>query len=228
MLTDKYGIRLLLVSFVVLLLAIINTSCSESMSPSYTYVPTPKPVQPASLSVTNIVITPLIAQPTDAVTITAEITNTGGTSGSYLAVLRLNDVPKAQTQISVSAQGKQYVSWQIKGGLGNLLVSVGEVSASYTVLPASTPALSQYDTLPPAQFSTSQPSYYDLLRQQQEYRAWQSQEQLNKMQMEELRRQEQERLQQQKLLEQERTYQQIKDEILKGTDPANWMDKYLK
>lgn len=99
---------------------------------------------PASFSVTNIVITPVEAQINETVTITAEITNTGGTSGNYLAVLRLNDIPEAQTQISIPAQGKEYVSWQIKGELGNYFVSVGEMSASYTVLPLedSTPSIS--------------------------------------------------------------------------------------
>jgi hypothetical protein len=188
----------------------------------------PTPPAPASFSVTNLVITPLVAQPTDAVTITAEVTNMGGTSGSYLAVLKLNDIPKAQQQISVPAQGKQYVSWQIKGGLGNLLVSVGEVSASYTVLPSSTQASSQYATQPPAQYNISQPSYNDILRQQQEYRTSQSQEELNRMQIQELQRQEQQRL---KALEQQKlsdAYEKARQDLLKGLNSTNYIDKYLK
>jgi hypothetical protein len=133
----KGRIRILLtVGLIAVSLMIITTSCLQPKSP--------QTQSPASLSVTNIIITPVVASTNETVTITAEITNSGGTSGSYLAVLRLNDIPKAQTQISVPAQGKQYVSWQIKGGLGSCLVSVGEASASYTVLPSedSTPVVS--------------------------------------------------------------------------------------
>ena len=217
---------LIITVLIVLILGAIG--CSQTQTPTPKPVPpvAPKPAlapSPAKFTVTNFTVTPLIAKSNETITITAEVINEGGTSGNYLAVLKLNDEPKAQIQIYVPAGGKEYVSWQVSGGLGDYLVSIGKVSLSYTVLP----------TLP-AQFSTSQPSYYE----QQEYETLRSQEELNKMQIEELKRQEQERfqqqqdkiwqkleeqnrqrqesLEQQRLLEEERIRQQAMDDILKN------------
>ncbi len=112
---------LMAISFSLLITAI---SCTPE--------PIPEPT-PATFTVTNLIVTPLKAQPEEIITITAEVTNTGDTSGSYLAILILDDEMQAQRDVYVAPNTKGYVRFRVKGGMGNYTVSVGGVVASYTI-----------------------------------------------------------------------------------------------
>ena len=222
---DKNRIRLLLVVSVLMSLAIIAAGCSGSVQ-SLEYVPTPEPPPlqtPASFSVTNMVVTPLVSRPDEAITITAEIRNSGDTADSYLAVLKLNGIPKAQKPVYIPARSKSYVSWQVKGGQGKYIASVGGLSTNYTVqLPEDTreywvdEAGNRVVDAPPVWYTPSQPSYYDYdtLREQQEYRAWETQEEFNRMQIEELKRQEAERRQQEEARRQRELEEEMRKQIM--------------
>ncbi len=96
-------------------------------------LPAPAPV-PASGGVTNLIISPLVAQSDEVVTITAEVTNTGGTLGEYLATLEIDGVRKSQQSIYVYPRSCSYVTFQVKGGRGVYSISVGGLSATYRVL----------------------------------------------------------------------------------------------
>ena len=166
--------------------------CAAEPIPAPIPAPAPPPPSPATFTVTNLIITPLIAQPTETITITAEVKNTGGTPGNYLAIFKLNDEMKAQRKVYITVGGKEYVSFQVRGGQGDYFASIGEISAGYTVLPPTPPApLPRYDPPPVLNYPSQPYPLYsdDLRRRQQEYRAWQTQEALNRLQMEEIERQ---------------------------------------
>jgi len=68
---------------------------------------------PAAFSVSNLSIKPAKVEPGGTVTITVLVANTGGESGSYTVVLKINRVKKAEETVTIAAGDSQEVSFSI-------------------------------------------------------------------------------------------------------------------
>jgi len=119
-------------------------------------IPEPKPEQPlkpADITVAGLTANPPIATWDEVITITAKLVNTGDLEGTYNAVLKLNNKKQYETSVTVPGTGTKYVSFQMKGGLGNYNASVGEMNVGLTVV-KPTPAYK-----PQVPVSIYQPAY---------------------------------------------------------------------
>lgn len=157
-------IYLFIATTLFLILGVVGCASEPPPVPEPIPALAPPPPSPAEFSVTNLVITPLIAQPTETITITAEVKNTGGTPGNYRAILKLNDEMQAQRTVYITVGGKEYVSFQVRGGRGNYFASIGELSAGYTVLP-SVPSTQQAPIYrPPTPTDRYEPPFLSSMR----------------------------------------------------------------
>ena len=89
----------LVVGLSVLVLA--GVGCAPEAAPPPP--PPPAPAAPASFQVAELAIDPAGVAPGEKVTITARVTNSGGTEGSYAAELKINDVTEATSTVNVAA-----------------------------------------------------------------------------------------------------------------------------
>jgi hypothetical protein len=92
------------------------------------------PASAASFSVSNLSVSSVLAAPGEQVTISAQVTNTGGTQGSYNAILNVNDVNEAEKEITLAAGKTGTVTFTIneqKVGVYN--ITVGGQSKSFMV-----------------------------------------------------------------------------------------------
>ncbi|GEM_PF-677677 len=134
-----------------LLLAAGCTSAAPSPAPATPSVPeaapspspepaitAPAPLTPASFSLANLTIQPVRAQPGEAVTITVDIVNIGGTEGTYTAALMINGVKEADKRVTITAGGTRTVSFTVTNkNAASYNVVVDGVSGSFTVVAAA-------------------------------------------------------------------------------------------
>jgi len=92
--------------------------------------------EPAAFSVSYLSVRPrLEVQPGETVTITVFVANTGGESGSYTAVLKINGVKEAEQTITVAAGESQDVSFSVaREEADSYAVTVDGLSGSFTVV----------------------------------------------------------------------------------------------
>ena len=89
---------------------------------------------PASFTVSNLEVSPTSVKTGQQVTITVTIANTGGTEGSYNAILKINGVNEAQKQVTLGPKGKQEVTFTTSQETArNYDVNVGDTSGSFEV-----------------------------------------------------------------------------------------------
>jgi hypothetical protein len=89
---------------------------------------------PASFTVSGLKISPTSMKPSQQVTITVTIANSGGTEGSYNAVLEINGVDEAQQQVTLGPKGKQEITFTTsKETIGNYSVAIEGESSSFKV-----------------------------------------------------------------------------------------------
>jgi len=94
----------------------------------------PLPPAPAAFQVADLAISPAEVNPGEKVTITARVTNTGGTEGSYTAELKINDVTEATRKATVAAGASQLLSFGTsKDTPGTYRVTWGELSGEFVV-----------------------------------------------------------------------------------------------
>ncbi|MCJ7654043.1 MAG: hypothetical protein MUO97_01875 [Dehalococcoidia bacterium] len=92
------------------------------------------PPKPASFAVSKLKVSPTSVKPGEQVTITATVTNSGGTESSYNAVLKINDVDEAQKQVTLEPKGKQEITFTTsQETAGSYDVTVGDTSGSFKV-----------------------------------------------------------------------------------------------
>jgi hypothetical protein len=92
------------------------------------------PPAPASFTVSDLKISPTSVKPGEQVAITVTIANSGGTEGSYNAVLKINDVDEAQKQVTLGPKGKQEITFTTsQETAGSYDVNVGDTSGSFKV-----------------------------------------------------------------------------------------------
>lgn len=100
------------------------------------------PPSPARFAVSNLNISPTSAEPNQPVTITAQVTNDGGSEGSYEAVLKVNNTEEAAVEVSVGTGETEKVTFTVsKQAAGAYNVSIDGQSGAFTVTaPQAAPA----------------------------------------------------------------------------------------
>ncbi len=92
-------------------------------------------VTPAAFSVSNLSIQPAEIEPGETVTITALVANTGGESGSYTVVLKIDGVKEAEETVTIAAGESLDVSFSVtREDPGSYTVEVDGLSGSFTVV----------------------------------------------------------------------------------------------
>jgi len=112
--------------------------------------PLPPPPAPAAFSVSNLSVQPLEVESQETVTITVSVANTGGTEGSYTAVLKINGVKEAEKSVTITAGGSEIVTFSVtREEAGSYSVTVNGLSASFTIVaPAPPPPPPEVEALP--------------------------------------------------------------------------------
>jgi hypothetical protein len=99
------------------------------------HAPPPTPTAPAAFSVSSLTVTPVEVEPGDTVTITVLVANTGGESGSYAVVLKIDGVKEAEETVTIAAGSSQTVTFSVTGEeAGSYTVAVDGLSGSFTVV----------------------------------------------------------------------------------------------
>jgi len=108
----------------------------DGLSGSFTVAPVVVPPEPAAFSVSYLSVSPrLEVEPGETVTITVLVANTGGESGSYTVVLKIDGVKEAEETVTVAAGESQEVSFSVtREDPGDYTVDVDGLSGSFTVL----------------------------------------------------------------------------------------------
>ncbi|GAI66797.1 unnamed protein product, partial [marine sediment metagenome] len=105
------------------------------LSDSFTVVPVVVPPAPAAFSVSYLSVSRLEVEPGETVTITVFVANTGGESGSYTVVLKIDGVKEAEETVTVAAGESQDVSFSVtREEAGRYTVAVDGLSGSFTVV----------------------------------------------------------------------------------------------
>ncbi|GAH07076.1 unnamed protein product, partial [marine sediment metagenome] len=89
-----------------------------------------------AFSVSYLSVSPrLEVEPGETVTITVFVANTGGESGSYTVVLKVDGVKEAEETVTVAAGESQDVSFSVtREEAGRYTVAVDGLSGSFTVV----------------------------------------------------------------------------------------------
>jgi len=132
---------------------VVNTATHTITAPVSHFTPftiiTPAPPAPAAFSVSSLSVLPAEVEPGETVTIAVSIANTGGESGSYTVVLKIDGVKESEKRVTVAAGGSKTVSFSVtKEEADSYTVTVDGLSVSFTVAPVVVPP-------EPAAFSVS-------------------------------------------------------------------------
>ena len=107
----------------------------DGLSGSFTVVLVVAPPAPAAFSVSHLSISRLEVQPGETVTISVLVANTGGESGSYTTVLKINGVKEAEKTVTIAAGESRDVTFSVtKEEAGTYTVTVDGLSGSFTVV----------------------------------------------------------------------------------------------
>ena len=105
------------------------------------------PPPPANFVVTNLLVFPVEVEPGETVTIEAEVTNSGGSTGDYTATLKINGTIVDSISITLDPGEDETVSFSIaKEATGTYLVQLAGLEGTFTVTepaelpPSGTPA----------------------------------------------------------------------------------------
>jgi hypothetical protein len=89
---------------------------------------------PASFIISDLKISPTSVKPGEQITIAATVANSGGSQGSYKAVLKINGIDEAEQQVTLGPKEKQEVTFTTsKETAGSYDVTIGDTSGSFKV-----------------------------------------------------------------------------------------------
>jgi len=95
---------------------------------------TPAPA-PASFTISDLSITPNEVRPAEGVTISALVTNTGGSDGSYTVVLQINGLEERTKEVTIGAGKSETVSFTIARDIeGVFVINVNGKTGQFTVV----------------------------------------------------------------------------------------------
>ncbi|GAH84743.1 unnamed protein product, partial [marine sediment metagenome] len=107
----------------------------DGRSGSFTVAPVVVPPEPAAFSVSYLSFSRLEVEPGETVTITVLVANTGGKSGSYSVILKINGVKETDRTVTVAAGESQDVSFTLsREEADSYAVTVDGLSGSFTVV----------------------------------------------------------------------------------------------
>ena len=99
----------------------------------YTVIPAP-----AEFEVSNLSISPREVKARESVTISADIANLGGSSGSYTTILRINSSRAETKAITLGAGESQVVTFTVvKESTGTYAVELCGLAGTFTVSPST-------------------------------------------------------------------------------------------
>lgn len=91
-------------------------------------------IPPANFTLSNLIITPSRAKEGDRVTVSVRVTNNGGTTGSYLAELKIREVTEMTQEITLSPNTSQIINFQVtKKKAGFYPIQVGDLIGKIVV-----------------------------------------------------------------------------------------------
>lgn len=112
----------------ILVSALVLAGCAQEEA-------APPPPPPASFHVSNLTITPPEVKTGEAVTIEVSVFNTGGSSGSYDLVLKVNNAQVETKSVTLAAKDAQRVSFSVtKQEAGSYNVDVNGLTGTFTVV----------------------------------------------------------------------------------------------
>jgi len=132
----------------------VNNTITASVAHFTTFaiigsVTPPTPPAPARFTVSSLGVSPSEVAPGEEVTISVLVANTGGESGSYTVVLKIDGTKEDEERVTVAAGGSKTVTFSVtKEEAGSYTVTVDGRSGSFTVVPVVV-------SLEPAAFSVS-------------------------------------------------------------------------
>jgi len=92
---------------------------------------------PAKFAISNVTINPAQAQPNQEITVTAKVTNTGGTAGNYNAVLKINGQVEKTKKVNIEPGDALLVEFAVyKSQPGTYAVDIGGQQHSLTIVGA--------------------------------------------------------------------------------------------
>ncbi|GAI32808.1 unnamed protein product, partial [marine sediment metagenome] len=100
----------------------------------------PPVVVPAVFTISSLGVSPSEVAPSEEVNISVLVANTGGESGSYTVVLKIDGVKETEERVTVAAGGSQTVTFSVtKEEAGSYTVTVDGLSSSFAVVPVVVP-----------------------------------------------------------------------------------------
>ncbi|MFH0768511.1 MAG: tetratricopeptide repeat protein [Chloroflexota bacterium] len=97
-------------------------------------VPQPPAPEPATFTISQPLVIPDKVSVGENVTVSAVVTNSGGTAGTYAVVMTINGVREARKDVTVDAGASQRVSFIVtKNTLGTYQVNVNSLASSFSV-----------------------------------------------------------------------------------------------
>ncbi len=121
----------------------LPTAQASTTTPSLTPSPPVPAVEPPSFTISALSITPDEVKAAQKVTVSAIVTNTGGSRGGYTIILKVNGIEESRKQLIFDAGAGQKVSFDIVKNLtGTYEVDVNELVGSFIVTEATEPAKS--------------------------------------------------------------------------------------
>lgn len=89
---------------------------------------------PPAFHISGLVINPAEIDPGKETTITAKVTNSGGTDGSYTAELKINETLEQATEVSVAAGANRTLTFLVSRDLpGTYTVTLGQLTGQFMV-----------------------------------------------------------------------------------------------
>ena len=100
------------------------------------------PPAPATFDVSNLSVSPREAEAGESVTISVDIANLGGSSGSYTAILKINSSQVETKTVTLNAGQSQVVSFTVvRESTGTYTVELGGLAGTFTVSPTVSPSV---------------------------------------------------------------------------------------
>jgi hypothetical protein len=136
--------KLKLCSFLLLALVILLAgsvmACVPSATPTPPTVPPPTPA-PAKFTVSAFSVVPDTCKAGESVTVSATVTNSGGSKGIYSVVFKVNGTEEARMEVTLDAGGSQKVSYTLKKAVaGTYSVDVNGLAGTFVVRALPKPA----------------------------------------------------------------------------------------
>ncbi len=92
------------------------------------------PPVPAAFTISSLGVSPSEVAPAEVVTIAVSVANTGGESGSYTVVLKIDGVKEAEERVTIAAGSSQAVSFSVtREEAGTYSVDVNGLTGSFMV-----------------------------------------------------------------------------------------------